>query len=492
MPPPRHPALRRRPRCRIRPSSAGKSACSAARRAAACALALAALATPAPTLAAQARDRESAPGAEVAADRIWGRVHTRDGGEYEGFIVWRGRGVGDGAWTDVLEGFREVPGGFHEAWLSATERTRPVRTIELKGYRISWDEEDPEFPSSAAAGVRFGHVAEVEVDGDRFLARLRPADGESEAPSVRFGVPSRRRAALQVFDRHAGEREVPWRDLRRAEFFAPPAGVVAPSRRLHGAVEDRSGRTFTGYVAWDSDEILDSEALDGWDEDGDDREIPFKDVLSIERDLGTTRVALASGGELALSGTNDVGRGNRGARVFDPALGMVHVEWDELASLRLEAPSGATAAYEDFAGSWRLEGRVVTEQGDTLSGLLRWNAEHEWSWELLRGTSRGVGLAIEFGAVARIERKAAGAAVTLADGRVFDLEAPADLDWESRGIFVRVKSEPGAAQRKGRAESTAARAESDPVADGADWLYVPWNEFREAQFVAPAPGGDES
>lgn len=424
--------------------------------------------------AAQEPDKGAAPlpAHELDRGRIWGRVHTADGERYEGFVVWRGRDGPDGAgWTDFLEGDRIVAPEFYQAWLAATGGKRPVRAIELKGHRVSWDEDDPEFPLASRAGVRFGRLAEVETLADGHAAlKLRGSGGGAGGPVVRIRRPAGTRGALAVFDRGAGERDVAWADLRRVEFFSPPAGAEGRARRLHGTVDDRFGRSFTGYVAWDSDEVLGSEVLDGTDEGREDREIPFDGIRRIERRGNEAWVELASGEAAALSGTNDVDRRNRGVRIFDSALGMVEVEWEEFDALRLEPPA-TPAAYGDAGSAWRLAGTVATQDGDTLSGRLRWDAEHEWSWELLRGESRGVKFAVEFGNVARIERAVAGAVVTLRDGRSFELEGSGDVDWDSRGIFV--------------------LPEGRPAGDPSAWRYLDWDEFREARFVRAAPDGHD-
>lgn len=410
------------------------------------------------------------PAHELDQGRIWGRVHTADGKQHEGFVVWHGRDGPDGAgWTDFLEGDRIVAPEFYQAWLAATGGAPPVRAIEVKGHRVSWDEEDPEFPLASRAGVRFGRLAEIEALGDGHAAlKLRRADDGLEGPVVRILRPAGTRGALTVFDRRAGERDVDWADLRRVEFFSPPVGAAARARRLHGTVDDRFGRSFTGYVAWDSDEVLGSDVLDGTDEGRTDREIPFDGIRRIERRGDEARVELALGDALALSGSNDVDRRNRGVRIFDSALGMVEVEWEQFDALRLEPPA-RPAAYADFASAWPLAGTVATQDGDTLSGRLRWDAEHEWSWELLHGESRGVKFSIEFDQVARIERAVAGAVVTLADGRAFELEGSGDVDWDSRGVFV--------------------LPDGEPAGDPGAWRYLGWDELREARFVRAAPDG---
>lgn len=420
-------------------------------------------------VAAQEPDENAAPlpAHELDQGRIWGRVHTADGEQYEGFVVWHGRDGPDGAgWMDFLEGDRIVAPEFYQAWLAATGGAPPVRAIEVKGHRVSWDEEDPDFSLASRAGVRFGRLAEVEALGDGHAAlKLRGAGDGLEGPVVRIRRPAWTRGALTVFDRTAGERDVDWADLRRVEFFSPPAGATARARRLHGTVDDRFGRSFTGYVAWDSDEVLGSEVLDGEDEERKDREIRFDDIRRIEQRDDEARVELASGDELVLSGSNDVDWRNRGVRIFDSALGVVEVEWEEFDALRLEPPA-RSAAYGDSESAWPLAGTVATQDGDTLSGRLRWDAEHEWSWELLHGESRGVKFSIEFGQVARIERAVAGAVVTLADGRAFELEGSGDVDWDSRGVFV--------------------LPDGEPAGDPSAWRYLDWDEFREVRFVRGA------
>ena len=410
----------------------------------------------------------SPPAAAQDEDRIWGRVLTASGERYEGFIQWRVRGAQDGtSWVDFFDGRAEGIAEHYEDWLVATGASRPVRTIELHGYRVSWNEEDPEFPRWARAPIRFGQLASVAVleDGSVNLT-LRAADGggtgtgsfSSRGSALGVSRPYWNSWALTVQEPGGDRDRVWWDELERVEFAAPPAGAHAESSRLHGTVEDRFGRAFTGYLAWDSDEVLGSEVLDGEDEERKDREIAFEEIVSIERSLAGARVVLKSGETLELSGSNDVDRGNRGVRVFDPSLGMVEVEWDEFGVLRLHPPAESHAGYESFSGSWPLFGTVTTQDGEAVAGRIRWEGEHEWSWELLRGESDEVKFSIEFGRIERIERGAeAGARVTLVDERRFHISGSPDVGGDSRGIFVFPDG-------------------------GAPWRYVSWEDFRDVRF----------
>lgn len=429
-------------------------------------------------------------------DRIWGRVLTVSGDRYEGFLQWRGRGANDGtSWVDFFEGRAEAISQLYEDWLAATETSRPVRTIEARGWRVSWNEEHPDFPLRPTTPIRFGRLASVVVREDGGVD-LELRAGET------LGVarPHRNRLALVVEEPGGDRRRLAWGEIERVDFAAPPPGVRPEASRLHGTVEDRFGRAFTGYVAWDSDEVLGDEELDGRDQDGEDREIAFAEIASIERSLGGARVVLKTGEALEMHGTNDVDDGNRGVRVFDPSIGMVEVEWDEFGVLRLHPPADGHAEYGSFPGSRTLVGTITTQDGETIAGRIRWDAEHEWSWELFEGRSDEVKFAIEFGRIERIQRiergerggetgvrdnrgeeagawrdheagtwdKEPGARVTLMDGRSFVISHSPDLQ-EGRGIFV--------------------------FPDGApvtSWRYVPWEEFREARFWGAGDGGNGS
>lgn len=413
------------------------------------------LLAPPPGVEAQARDSGPRPD----SDRLWGRVETASGEVYQGFIRWDRN---EGSWVDLLDGSKTIPWENYELWTALAEpddRDRE-RTIEFLSFRISWDDHDPDFPETAESGLRFGHVRRLFVlDDDRVELELKNGEIlELRGGSTDIGDGIRE---ILVSDPDRGEVELDWRDLDAIEFRPAPTAVTAEARRLYGTVEDQWGRRYTGYISWDLDEILTSDILDG-DEDGRDREIPFHSIAAIEQDWPGSRVILTNGEELELSGSNDVDDGHRGVQISDPALGMVEVEWDEFSSVRFHEPD-READYHAFDGGHRLRGTVVTRSGEDLSGWVRWDADEEYSWELLDGSDRDVVFDIEFGHIERIERLSGRSAeVTLRDGRVFELEDSNDVDEDNKGIFVQVDDTGGPQE---------------------GWLLVSWHDFREVRFV---------
>ncbi len=250
--------------------------------------------------------------------------------------------------------------------------------------------------------------------------------------------------------------ELRWRDIYEIDFGPAPANARPEGTRLYGTVEDRFGNRYTGYISWDLDEILTTDILDG-EEDGRDREIPFERIAAIEPTWDGSLVTFIDGEEMELSGSNDVDDDNRGIQISDPGLGQVEVEWDEFASIRFHDPDSDTG-YDDFDGGHRLWGTVVTDSGDELTGWIRWDADEDYSWELLDGQWRDVVFDIEFGKIAVIERASSRSAeVTLLDGRTFELEDSNDVDSDNKGIFIQFD-------------------------DTGEWVMVTWDDFREVRF----------
>ncbi|MEJ2203304.1 MAG: hypothetical protein P8170_04280 [Gemmatimonadota bacterium] len=389
--------------------------------------------------------------------RLYGRVTTAGGRVYEGYLRWDGN---EGSWSDLLDGDKDLPWeNFRDARLLDPElghRSRE-RSVSIFGFRISWSREDLDFAEASSSGIRFGHLRSLAVMGDdRALLTLKSGEElELHGGSTDLGDELR---SLVIEDPERGRVDLRWRDLDLVEFMSAPPDASAPTgTRLAGTLRTRGGVAFTGLVAWDRDEILTTDVLQG-EEGGVDVEFPFSSIARIQR-AGSSgaRVTLIDGEVVMLRGSNDVNVRNRGIGISDPQLGQVLVEWDAFDELVFHEAAEGNGGYPAFDGGRPLHGSVETETGELLSGWIRWDNDEQSTWELLDGEDRDASYDIELGQVAVIRPLGSwGAEVTLRDGRVLELEGSNDIDGRNRGIYVTLE-------------------------DG-EVVLVPWWDLREAVF----------
>jgi len=366
--------------------------------------------------------------------RLYGRVVTVDGEVLEGFLRWDRNELSR---FDVLDGLKPIP---YERIREAerldpelAERGRIDRSIVAFGVRITWDRDDVAGPPLAASAVRFVHIGSIERAGLR-SARVTLDDGEVielRTASTDFGRAMR---GVVVHPGTVQARTVRWQELDRVDLRAPPPSARAVSARLYGTVVAADGLELTGAIAWDRDEVLHSDVLDGRDADGN-AAIPFGEIEWIRRtDSHSARVRLRSGVERELRGTNDVNRDNRGIEVSIPAIGRAVVPWSDFRSVRFHRYSGPPWPVHR-GGS--LAGDVHLRDGQTVTGTIRWGNDEDRLWEMLDGWSGGSELAVELGMVRTIHRLGPdGVRVTLRDGRQLMLAGSDDVGEGHGGLFV--------------------------------------------------------
>jgi hypothetical protein len=413
--------------------------------------------------------------------RIWGVVETTDGRFHEGFIRWDRN---EGTWADLLNGTKELDDQAYLVWNDSEGKAEviPDRIIEIGGVRISFPDGPGDGATSADSGIRFGHIERmVESEGvgaELFLRSGQITRLEGDATDLGPGL---RDIVVEV----PGEDPVRigWQDFKVVSFRESPADAQPSGQRLHGTVEDDSGHSYTGYLAWGTNQILTTDSIVGEESGGRTREIPFGQVETIRPAGRGATVTLVDGESLELSGTEDVSRANDGIQISDPGLGQVELEWQDLRSVRFHGPL-APDALSSFDGGHPLHGTVLTASGHELTGWIRWDADEEYSWEMLDGERDGVVFDVEFGMISLIERfvdvdietesvevgigfrveaaRVDGVRVTLQDGRVLVLEGSNDVNEENKGVFVRPDTEEGSGE-----------------SGETEWIMVRWEDFRE-------------
>lgn len=226
--------------------------------------------------------------------RLYGTVVSRRGDAFTGWICWDMDEILAG---DILDGeqrdrSREIP-------------FSKIRSIERR--------------SSSSARV-------ILLNGDALVLR-----GSNDVNDENRGI--------TIFVSGLGRVIVEWDEFDRVSFEEPEAPAVYADfdggRPIEGTVYTADGGSFTGRIRWDDDEQYTWELLDG-ELDGIEIDVEFGHIASVRREgCCAALVTLLDGTGLRLSGTNDVGEGNRGIFVIQGEDDEVEIPWSDFDRLDL-------------------------------------------------------------------------------------------------------------------------------------------------------------
>jgi hypothetical protein len=371
---------------------------------------------------------------------LYGRVITDDGAAYQGRLRF-GRDE-EAFWGDYFNGAKgDNPWATHAPAGELAEKRPP---ITIFGFEIARGERQIDLGRPFMA--RFGDIARIEARGRRHVRvtlksgtvfdtnRMAANDFDD---GVRVWDDKRGVVDLASW---AGGLPPPSRVRIRAIELLPTARLGAVPTRLHGTVQTRQGN-FSGFVQWDRQDCVGLDELDGRTGNGA-LSLRFDTLRSIERDSGDSAlVTLLDGREIALSGTREVGRGNRGIYVDDRRYGRVLVSWGAFERIDFSA-GGSGPAYDDFPRGRPLTGSVTTRGGRRLTGRLVYDLDESETTETLDAPSQGVDYTIPFGLIASItpvgqeERGIRRVKVTLHDGEELQLDRAGDLGAGNAGMLI--------------------------------------------------------
>ena len=158
---------------------------------------------------------------------------------------------------------------------------------------------------------------------------------------------------------------------------------------------------FTGFIQWDRQDGVGTDALDGRTADGELQPALRHHPLHRAQSRNSALVTLLDGREMVLSDTREVGPGNRGIYVDDGRYGRVLISWDAFERVDF-SPGGSGPAYGDFPPGRPLAGGVTTRDGRRLAGRLVYDFDESETTETLDAPSQGVDYTIPFGLIASI------------------------------------------------------------------------------------------
>lgn len=318
---------------------------------------------------------------------IYGTLTTITGEDYTGAIRW---GTDEVYWVDLFNAaktsndFRKFLSRKEIETLSQNTEGKSWLGIDLNVLSI-WDDKGSK--SSHRFDTQFGDIKVIEPTG-KTSARLTLKNGAMlEVGGANYSDIG---TTIRVYDFELGELKFPWSRIKQVEFKA--AGNT-PSHNFGTPIYARvdAGRkgVFQGVVQWDADERFQEEILSGKDRSGD-RDIPFSSIAKITKNRNGSDVTLKSGREFYLTGTNDVNSENRGIIVNDPNIGQITIPWRDFVEMEMIEQVVNGLSFDDFPVSQGLSATVITIDGEKFNGLMAYDLDEAWEFEMLDGKDDNV------------------------------------------------------------------------------------------------------
>ena len=246
---------------------------------------------------------EPAEAARIQPGYIYGRVVTNDGDTYEGRLRWGGDQ--EASWGDYFNGTK-----VDNPWLASVPPGKlPTTPNSVQVFGLVLVHREVPIDTDRRFMARFGDITRIDAHGRDVRVTMKSGTvfnlDRMDASDFDDG--------LRVWDSTRGVLDLDSAQVKSVELL-PTTGLIAAAGRLHGTVHTARG-DFTGFVQWDREECVGTDKLDG-SANGRKLSVRFDTIRSIARQTrDSSLVTLVDGRELVLSGTNDVGNGNRGAYV---------------------------------------------------------------------------------------------------------------------------------------------------------------------------------
>lgn len=192
---------------------------------------------------------------------------------------------------------------------------------------------------SSKISISFGDILQIQRANSTLTLKLGNGNETKLRSASDF---SSAEGPLTVNMPNIGSVSIPWIKFEQLELIPLEAvdlltydDFKAPNR-LTGEVLLRNGQTLKGKIAYDLDESMDFEILDGKNDEILYR-IPFKYVRSIEpKNYKYSFITLRNGSTLSLGDSADVNETNSGLLIYLEGEIPVYVPWKEVERITLQ------------------------------------------------------------------------------------------------------------------------------------------------------------
>ena len=188
--------------------------------------------------------------------------------------------------------------------------------------------------------IEFKNISKISKEKNTFQVRLN--NGYTSVIGERYNLNSVEQGIV-VNMPLTGSVFIPWKNFEFMETLKPDELNLLSyedfkkPERLRGEVQTHNGEKVKGIIAYDLDESMDIEILDGKNDNISYR-IPFKYIASIEpKNYKYSFITLRNGASLSLGDSPDVSDTSSGIMVFTSnGSSPVYIPWQEVKLITLE------------------------------------------------------------------------------------------------------------------------------------------------------------
>lgn len=198
--------------------------------------------------------------------------------------------------------------------------------------RISTDELDGETEDGEFA-IEFGKIERISKYGNKSQVKL--LSGRTLTLGGTNDVDDGNRGIIVTVE-GVGRVDIPWDEFlsvtfdHKKKFSGPGYNDFPAPKLLNGTARTKDGRIFSGQIAYDLDETLDIEIIQGMD-DEIEYLIPLRNIKAIApKSYDYATITLKNGQSVLIGEGQDVSDRNDGILVFSERNEPKHIPWDDL------------------------------------------------------------------------------------------------------------------------------------------------------------------
>ncbi len=293
---------------------------------------------------------------------IYGTATETNGNQVTGTIRW---GDQEAFLSDVFNGTKLETVGIE--YLSEDEKEileahQPGPQARIGDFQVTFKSFFGKEIKRPYFNLHFGSIAKLSIDESKNLFVATLHDGTQ----IKSNNDNNDLSDEVYFLTDEGNTiEYDLDDLISIEFSKAPDNAKTYDQGIYGTITSDIG-TFKGRVMWDQDERMVSEKLDGH-ENGQEYNLKFDEIRSIERKGNKSLVELLDGKTLMLGDTNDVDNGNRGIWLDNPQFGRVEIKWSQFHKFEIQEVDVKWMTFDDYQAIKKpLKGHVKLKDESTV------------------------------------------------------------------------------------------------------------------------------